>query len=277
MRSTGPDHSDNTRGFLPPTQQMNLVPMTEADFTKARRRRIWLWVGGIVGVLILIVVVLWRSSAPSAARSDFEDGTRLYNAGKYREAASAFTKAIAGNVNLAEAYQMRGTIHRILNEPEEAIADLTKVIEMRPDDVENYRVRAQAYRDLGKYAESLKDEDKVIQLKPSAEAYMRRGIAFRDTGQSAKAIEDFTRAIAIEPTVDNYLQRGMAYDASGDHRNAVADYDRVVELRPEMPYTYRARAFARDALGDRAGAEADRIRARTIELPPGVTSARNSP
>ena len=268
MAQNGPRRDENTHDFLPPVQTTKMVPMTAEIYQRQRMKKIAIWVGAAVLGLVIVGSIVWRSSAPASARNDFDDGIRLYNAGKYREAIQVLDTAIDRKVNLADAYQLRGTIYRILNDPKRAADDLSKVIELRPDLPDNYRIRGQAYRDLGVLPRALEDFNKLVQLQPSAAAYNLRGIAFRDSGNMVKALEDFSRSIALDPTVDNYLQRGMAYESLGDHKHAIEDFDKVVEMRPEVPYTYRARAFAREAAGDRSGALADRETARSIEYPP---------
>ena len=61
------------------------------------------------------------------------------------------------------------------------------------------------------------------------------------------------------------MQRGLAYEAAGEHRKAVADYDDAIAEMRDAPYAYRARALAKDALGDVEGAKADREAAQRIE------------
>lgn len=244
-----------------------MVPMTAEDFQRRRNRKIAIWAGGIAAGVLFLALVLWTSSAPTSARNDLDDAKKLYNAGKFREAVSACDRAISAKSNLTEAYQLRGTLYTVLNEPQNAIKDLSHVIEMHPDQLDNYRLRAECYRQLGDVQSAVTDYNKIIQTKPTSAAYVGRGTCFRDLQQQQKALQDFDQAVQLEPNVDNLLQRGMAYTALGDHRKAIADYDRVVELRPDVPFTYHARAYARDAVGDPQGAAADRDKARLIEHP----------
>lgn len=267
MSDPGSNEQQNTREFLPPTQAVSFVPMTEEDFKRQGRKRIYIWIGAIAAVALIVAGTVWKSSQPAKAQTDYDDALKLFNAGRYAESIPALDRAIAGKTHLLEAYRLRGSAYRFLNKPEQAAQDFTRVIELDPDAVDERRKRAESYRELGRLEEALQDYDFVIFRRPDADTYNGRGICFRDLKRMERAIADFTRAIDLEPSVDNLLQRGMAYSTAGDQNKAIADFDRVIEIRPEMPYTYRARAFSRDAIGDHAGAAEDREKARAIEYP----------
>lgn len=256
---------------------MTFVPMTEDAFRRQRMRKFYIWGSAILAVALVVVLAIWKSSQPATAHNDYDAAVNLYNSGHYRESIVALDRAIAGRGHVVEAYRLRGTAHRLLNDTELALADLNKVIEAEPSAIEDYRQRAECYRQLGQLENALRDYDFVLDRKPDADTYNGRGICYRDLKRVDRAIADFSKAIELRPTVDNYLQRGMAYDSMGDHVKAIADFDRVIETRPEMPYTYRARAFAKEALGDRAGANADREKARAIEYPNRPAPAQKPP
>ncbi len=248
-------------------KQAQFVPMSAEDFKRTRTRKIAMWSGVVVAVLAIMGLTVWRSSIPSNARNDFDDATRMYTAGKYAEAVAALDSAIRGNVRLPESYQLRATLYRILNEPAKCIEDSTKAIELQPGSPENYKTRANAYRETGQFDKAIGDYTKLIELQPSGASYNGRGVCYRELQQLDKALEDFNKAVQMEPTIDNLLQRGMALDATGRYKEAIEDFDGAVERRPDTPYPYRARAHAREALGDKAGAASDREKARYIEYP----------
>ena len=267
MSEQGPNQPRNTREFLPATQDVKFVPMSEEQFNSARNRKRWIWAGSILAGVLILSLSLWRSSKPAESQNSYNDAVKLYAAARYPETVVLLNQLIADKSNLTEAYQLRGDAYRIMNQPENAIADLTKVIETRPTVADNYHTRAQCYHDLGKFDEAIKDYNKLLELEPTASAYNGRGICYRELSQLPRALQDFSQAVQLEPNVDNFLQRGMAYASMGEHQKAIEDYNRVIELRPDVPYPYRARAFAKEALGDRAGAHSDREKARIIEYP----------
>jgi Flp pilus assembly protein TadD len=52
----------------------------------------------------------------------------------------------------------------------------------------------------------------------------------------------------------------------GDHKRAIADFDKAIEEDAFEPHIYYARAASRAALGDQAGAKADFIAGRKIDV-----------
>ncbi|HET9940617.1 MAG TPA: hypothetical protein VFR25_05915, partial [Candidatus Eisenbacteria bacterium] len=58
---------------------------------------------------------------------------------------------------------------------------------------------------------------------------------------------------------------GVALAGLGRPREAVEGYDEALRIRPELVYRQRARADARDALGDTLLAKEDRERAAAKE------------
>ncbi len=92
-----------------------------------------------------------------------------------------------------------------------------------------------------------------------------RGQAVRGLGDPRGALEDFTRALQISPDSYNYFQRGATYQMLGEHQKALADFDRMIAIQPDAASAYFARAESRLALGDREGAEQDRVQGRILE------------
>ena len=247
--------------------------MSAEDFQRNKTRKFA--IGSVIAVAVLSILglVIWMTSVPSNARNDFDDASRHYASGKYVAAVEALNSAIAAKVKLPESYQLRATLYRILGEPQKAIDDVTAAIALSPV-AENYKIRANAYRETGQYEKALVDYTKLIELQPTAEAYTGRGVCYRELKNPEKALDDFSRSVSLSPSVENLIQRGMAYAAVGKHKEAIADYDAVIDLRPRTPYAYRARAYARDALGLHKDAEADRQVAQTIEGPNDILSKK---
>lgn len=262
-----PNDSQNTHHFLPAAQKVKLVPMSAEQFGQQRRKKLALAAGIILGLALVCALVVWWTAAPVNAKTDFEDALLLAESGKHREALNACSRAIGNKANLTEAFQLRARLYKTLSEPENAIQDFDRLIVMRPDNLENYKLRAECLMDLGRFDAALRDYNKLVEAEPSAAAFNGRGVCYRALGDATKALADFQAAVRMDPNMDTLLQRGMALDATGNHREAIADFDRVIDLRGEVPYTYRARASAKEAMGDRAGAAEDRERARQLEYP----------
>ena len=118
---------------------------------------------------------------------------------KYKQAIKHYTKAIALNPNLANAYNNRGIAKDSLREHKDAITDYNQAIRLKPDYAEAYNNRGVAKRDLGQYEKAINDYNEATRLKPDfAEAYLNRGLSYLAINQPEEARRDFeiTRALA---------------------------------------------------------------------------------
>lgn len=173
------------------------------------------------------------SGAPLRARVEFERGMHQMAPGSYEEAIANFDRAIAIWPELVDAYLNKGIAERALGQTDAALPDLDKATDLDPN---------------------------------LTRAYDERGRIYAQKGDSRRAIEEFTKSIRIRGTTDGYYQRGLAYEAMGEHQKAVADFDNAIAQQRDAPYAYRARALARDHLGDAEGAREDRQTAQRIEV-----------
>lgn len=200
---------------------------------KRRQRRL---IKRTIGLLALAVagwyVYSYIASAPERANAQLQAGMEKMRPGVYPEAVAHFDRAVDIKPDLAEAYLERGVARHFLGEAEPALADLDKALDLNPD---------------------------------LAAAYNERGAIYRERGDTGKAIEELSKSIKAQATPDGYYQRGQAYESLGQHQKAIEDYDQAVAQMRESPFVYRARALAKDKLGDTEGAKQDRAKADSIE------------
>ncbi len=149
---------------------------------------------------------------------------------------------------------------------EEAMAHFNRAIQIWPDYGEAYLNRALAEHDESHAAAALVDLDRALDLDPdSTRAHNERGQIYLENGEARKAVAEFTQSLQATPSVEGHYQRGEAYEKLGDHQKAIADFDAAIVESSDAPYAFRARAAAKLASGDRAGAAADEQQARSIE------------
>ena len=213
-----------------PEEASRRAPVTAQ---KRKQRRL---IKRTIGVVALAgtgwYVYDYIASAPERANAQLQAGMQKMQPGAYREAIARFDRAVSIMPRLPEAYLERGIAHHFLGEIEPALADLDKALELNPD---------------------------------LAAAYNERGAIYHERGETQKAIEELGKSIKAQATTDGYYQRGQAYESLGQHQRAIEDYDQAVAQRREAPYVYRARALAKDKLGDTEGAKQDRATADGIE------------
>ena len=250
-----------------PQPAENMVPVSEEEFNRQKRRKVLRWAGAGTVVALIILAFLYRSTLPADALNHYIDAKKLYDAGKFSDALDAVNGAARDRTQRRNALRLRADIHRAMHQPKDAVDDISGVIEIEPGEVGNYEFRALSYLDLDDAASAARDYSKIIELNNSADAYNGRGLCNLKLNQTQKAIDDFTRAIERQPKVEFYLQRGLAWSSLGETRKAIADFDEAARLRPNLSAVYRARALEKQKIGDTAGAEKDRQTAYRFEKP----------
>ncbi|HVY94987.1 MAG TPA: tetratricopeptide repeat protein [Bryobacteraceae bacterium] len=166
----------------------------------------------------------------------------------------------------AQAVLREGVLQLGPGREPEAIKTLSRAIEIWPQYAEAYMYRGIAEHSLGRVEEASIDLDKASELKPSlTRPYAERGRIYEEKGDMQRVIGEFTTSLRIGPTAESYYQRALAYEKLGDHQKAIADFDQAIAEMRDAPYAYRARAMAKEALGDAEGAKEDRAVADGIQ------------
>ena len=127
----------------------------------------------------------------------------------------AYTRAIALNPNLTQAYSFRAYAFDSLGQTDKMIEDLTKVIALDPNDGYVFKRRGEAYFNLGNIEMGFRDFDRRVSIDPlNPYNYTLRGLKYAMNNFPQKAIQDFQKAIELRPTdvsfmmhlADQYIQ-----------------------------------------------------------------------
>ena len=163
-------------------------------------------------------------------------GQEQLKARDYQAAIQSFSSVISQQPKRAQAYYGRGEAHRFLLENEAAVKDYDEAIRLRPEDPYPHIGRALSLIRLNRDDEAFKDFNRALEIKADLPAALnaRGGILLRRK-QFENAIRDFTAALAVNP---------------------------------HFAQAYRNRAAAKQALGDKAGARADRKAADNAKTEP---------
>jgi tetratricopeptide (TPR) repeat protein len=130
--------------------------------------------------LIAFLTALWvfPMAAPGwsgQAEEALNEGLKLHDAGKPKEAIREYDRALKANPKLADAYFNRGNAYYDLGQNDQAIKDYSEVIRLAPKDAEAYYNRGNAYRRLKRDEVALKDYTAAIKLSPEeAKNYVNR-------------------------------------------------------------------------------------------------------
>jgi tetratricopeptide (TPR) repeat protein len=186
---------------------------------------------------VFLAVGVWQvyayiASAPQRAEALVQDGIRNLGPNRYPQAIQQFTDALSINANSWNAYYQRAVANQGLGKLDAALEDYQAALQLNPNLVEAATARAAIFADKGDVKRSVVELTKVIDLKPNVEAHYRRGDSYAALKQYDKAVEDFTW---------------------------------VIEQVRDAPYVYFARANAKRAMGDLAGAVEDERIADTFD------------
>ena len=219
--------------FVKPPASVKPKPSLEALRHRRRQRKlIMITLGALSVVAAGVAVVAYIESAPQRADKEFQEGMKLMRPGGYPDAIARLTRALQITPQRPEFYLERGNAHRSLGETDAALADFQWAVDLNPN---------------------------------LADAHNGIAMIFIERQDTRRALEELNKSIAIQPTIDAYYQRGLILEAQGEHQKAINDYDQAIAVARDAPYMYRARAMAKESLGDKEGAHADRDTATQIE------------
>ncbi len=154
-------------------------------------------------------------------------------------------------VRSAPALLLRARIHHTLGQPAAELADLDALVAAEPDNADYLRLRAHARINAAKG----KDEGRTAEACTAAIADLRR----------VRSLNPFDR--------DAVQTLGSLLRQTGRTAEARALYDEALDEQPRFAEALEARADLRQALGDSAGAEADRIVAQQVRKAPAAPEA----
>ncbi|MDR2638527.1 MAG: tetratricopeptide repeat protein [Helicobacteraceae bacterium] len=133
-----------------------------------------------------------------------------------------------------------------------AVEEFTKAVALNPDLKEAYRLRGDIYADLGAYKKAIADYDQALKLDGGyIIAYIKRGDAYYYISEYKKAIADYDRAIELEPDNDaTYASRANAYRNIGKYEKALADYNQTLKLNPQYERALKASWLINNCLNE---------------------------
>jgi len=113
-----------------------------------------------------------------------------------------------------------------------------------------------------RYADAERLSTQAIELVPDLHtAYFFRGKARMALKKNEEAVSDFTRGIELNPnpkdTYYDYYHRGLVLYRLHMDPQAERDFTEALQLQKHSAQAYRARALARQRMGDQTGYEED--------------------
>lgn len=208
-------------------------PKVSAQVLALRRRQRRLVLMGLAVLLVIggaVGIFAYIENAPQRSDKEFQVGMQSMRPGQYPQAIVHFTRALS--IPRADAYMQRGNAHRAMGEPDLALSDYQAAIDLNAN---------------------------------LAEAHNGIALIYIERRDSRHALEELNKSLALQPNIDGFYQRGQILEALGEHQKAIDDFNQGISVARDAPYMYRARAMAKEKLGDLDGAHADRTFAYSLE------------
>jgi tetratricopeptide (TPR) repeat protein len=174
------------------------------------------------------------------------------------------THAIRLSAANSMAFLRRGDTLLSVNRLTYMLAAYDEAIRLKPDANLYYNQRAGAYLTAKDFPRCIADATAGLQLAPTANLWTNRANCRAALEQYDAAAEDFTQLIALSKDESSYLLRGRVYVKAKQYQQALDDFNEAIHLKPDDRNAYNDRGFAKDMLGDAAGAAADRKYASEI-------------
>ena len=134
------------------------------------------------------------------ATEHFNRGLSHYDASQFHDAHRDFTRAIELSPDYAAPYTVRGHIHLLDGNCQQAVSDFNQAIRLNPMDADAWSGRAGARYLLSEFHEAIEDCNQAIRLNPrDADCFHHRGNAHSAIENIQGAIEDYRQAVALNP------------------------------------------------------------------------------
>jgi predicted Zn-dependent protease len=245
------------------------------------------------------------------SQASLDDGARLYQAGKFAEAAAVYQGAAKANPDSADAWAGLGRTLVRLGHPSDGVMCLRKAMQLRPRDTSIQSSLARTYVDVGDVGNAiallepltLKEPDNADFRRLLGEVMYRGGyyahaaqllepiatsvrvdrqaagmyaVSLAKTGRSVEA-EAACKRLLNPPSTPLDLDVVLTYveilDNGGRPAEAMAYADRAVQDQPSNPLTHlwKARLLWHSGQTEEAAREAE----ESVSLSPALPFARN--
>jgi tetratricopeptide (TPR) repeat protein len=237
---------------------------------------------------------------PESVRAYVGRGACYTGLARYAEAIADVSQAIRREPDKAPWYDQRATAYKRTRQYGLALADLERAVQLDPDNFAFHGRRGEVYSIFKRYKEA--DADLMISVKAEPQNrewflelgrvyinsqhyeaalnlntvairvngtepgyYNNRGVAYRELNRLDDALADFNKAIELKPDYAlAYRNAGQVFSKARAYDKAVTVFSKAIELSPRDAQAYLRRAACRAALGDKAGADADRRTAASL-------------
>jgi lipoprotein NlpI len=143
--------------------------------------------------------LLLAALLPLVARADTPDeylqkSRAAWKRGETKEALQLATKAVEADPKNSTGWLLRGSMHEVLGQHDDAVADFDRCLELDPKNADALDHRGSEQFRRGRIAESLADFDAFLKLRPAAApGHWKRGISLYYLGRYDEGRRQFGR------------------------------------------------------------------------------------
>ncbi len=187
--------------------------------------------------------------------------------GNYNMAEQSLKRTVERDPEHAAAYLYFGVVAMRRKLMDEALGYFTRALALDPNLVEAYKERARTFIHLGENVRAADDLTAAADLDPAdAEIFSMRGITYMNRMLYDAAVKDFTRALDNLPGDPRILfDRAVAYHRQDDDESALSDLKRVVSARSDSARGRSFRGVVHFHLGNLPSAREDLEEATKID------------
>lgn len=161
-------------------------------------------------------------------------GNALAGQSKFKEAVSAFQKALEIDSSVAELHFNLAILLTNLNRTDEAIKAYHKTVKLNPSLTDAHYNLGTALQSQGEFAEASQAYEKAIQQQPGFfEAIANLGVCQQELGNMEAAADAYVRALNLNKDKQLYFNLGTVLKNQGKLQDAIATYNEALALDPD--------------------------------------------
>jgi len=159
-----------------------------------------------------------------------------FRAGRFNEAAEAYSSAIAAGADQPEIHDNLGMVLSKLGRLESAIVSFRAALRLRPNDLYAGINLGNALAALGLLPDALNAYRQLLAYHPgAANAHYNLGRALYQLGRLDESIVAFREAVSLDRShAEAHASLGNALKDSGRLDEALAEYRRAIEAKPHL-------------------------------------------